>query len=113
MKSYLIPIQLSTLLALDHPYPTDDTELYGRALTYIFSILETKMDEHKYAYIEDLFSQYEIGEYSVIVSTGILRCTYRCRKKIANWYPLRDLIKLNLDQRYEDTATKMRGLFDD
>lgn len=102
-------MQFRTLEDLKIPF--DKIQAYA-AVLFLADFIEGNLADRNLGPIEEFINKYEPKEYHFIISTSLLRMTFRVKDRLPDeaWYKCRDRVKTYFDALDLDTDHKLRGL---
>lgn len=102
-------MQFRTLEDLKIPF--DKIQAYA-AVLFLADFIEGNLADRNLGPIEDFLNSYEPEKYHNVISTSLLRMTFRMRDRLPDetWYKCRDRVKSYFNTLDVDTNYQLRGL---
>lgn len=95
---------------LNNIYSLNNHNDDAKSLSYLFKAIEEALARHDLLYIDALLSAYDPEKCKPIISTGLLRSTFRAKSNLTAWQLCISRIIKYFDQHNENTKHLLRGL---
>jgi hypothetical protein len=105
-QAYVDDTQAQRHLNKIYSLHTSDAEILGHA----FEVIESAFARHDLLLVDTLLANFEPNRTKTIVSTGLLRATFRARTKLNSWKLCAAHVSECLNSRGENTKHILRGL---
>lgn len=82
----------------------------AKSLSYLFDVIEQSFADHDLLFVDALLSTFDPKKCKPIISTGLLRSTFRAKSNLNAWRSCASRIISYLNQKGENTQHLLRGM---